>query len=281
MNQFRLRIAALLTVIIAIIILAVATFQWGANGLQASATVVLVALTAWYAIQTRRSLEETKNERRRPYILSLVTEGIDPVLNQVRNNNQRIDERDTSRYSDRCLYPNLSLGDELTEEMIADLNRDGFTVAKDYEIYRDLISTYGFAYTELRLELRDHIQREFSDWVENKEEALPENPPVTVGDSQDEINWENVPYFFGGDFTEWVLLGFAPSDRTHEIFEPFERNLMALRNNRFEEEFSYLDETIDDVDDWGNLLSEDLESVRSAYMERYDVTEMEAKSKVD
>lgn len=271
----------ILSVLVSVAILAIAAENWGANGLQASATVILVAITAWYAIQTEKSLKETKKSRRRPYVLSLLTEGIDPLLDQLKSNNRRIKRRNNSKLSDRCSYPVLSLENGLSEEMIADLRRDRPHVATDYEIYRDYLHEYGIRHGNLRLEIRNQIEENFKGWIENKRETLPENLPRDVTVNEKKVTWETLPFLFTDELVNWVLFGFAPKEIVNDIFEPFEADLMRLRDERFQQDFSDLEEMIDDLETLGKFLETDLTSVRDIYLREYDITETEIKSKSD
>lgn len=254
--------------------LVVATQQWGANGLQSSATVILVAITAWYADQMRRSIEETKRSRKRPYVLTVLVEGIDPLLDQIQNNNEKTNPKDNTRgYS----YPYLTLEHEIPEEIAADLEKRRSQLIADYGIYRDLIYSYHWAHSDLLLEIRDHIEEEFEYWIENRRENLPDRPPVTFRGN--DTHWEDLPYRYATPLAEWALYGRAPSNEVYDIFKPFEEDLMRVHEEEFKQEFSNLDAMINDIRPLGLLLKEDLDSVRNSYLREYDISETEIKAK--
>ncbi|MFC5277699.1 hypothetical protein ACFPM1_02780 [Halorubrum rubrum] len=166
--------------------------------LQAVSTVVLVAITAWYAYQLRETVEETRRGRERGAIIRIISDGIDPMLSII----ERHDSTDSNYDSDDLEpLPDYSWKDPssetrgplvvnlggpsipINEPIRKDLERDSSEIIKLCEDYRDIYKEYSDVRSDVKNGIEKYIRDNFiddkEDWIESLD-GRPEDQKYAI-----------------------------------------------------------------------------------------------------
>lgn len=110
-----------------------------ANIAAAFATILLVGITGSYAISTQEMVRESRIERMRPHITSLISEGIDEMITELRQDEEKLEEADFE--SEIPEFTDLRKR-EHREEILADLRVQDREMMDQWDSYSEAKSDY-------------------------------------------------------------------------------------------------------------------------------------------
>lgn len=128
-----------------------------ANIAAAFATILLVGITGSYAISTQEMVRESRIERMRPHITSLISEGIDEMLTELRHDEEKLEKADFDAEIPELIDLRWRIHGE---EILMDLRVQDHEVLDQWDSYRELKSDY--------LDTRDQVKQELAALFEDE-----------------------------------------------------------------------------------------------------------------
>lgn len=128
-----------------------------ANIAAAFGTLLLVGITGSYAISTQQMVRESRIERFQPHITSLISQGIDELLEELSRDREGLDK--TEFKGDTPEFCNLRKGRH-NEGILTDLRTQNREVMELWDNYQQIKAKY--------LDKRENAQQELTDVIKNE-----------------------------------------------------------------------------------------------------------------
>lgn len=130
--------------------------------LTATATVVLVVVTLAYVRETSNMVEVMRLDQKRPQIITLLSYGIEPILNDLERNAELLEKEGSAGTTPIVKLEQL----ELSEPVLRDIRNINPGLASDLAEYEELTTQYGEKWTNAQRLIADYI-RENDELVES------------------------------------------------------------------------------------------------------------------
>lgn len=259
-----------------------------ANIAAAFATILLVGITGSYAISTQEMVRESRIERMRPHITSLISEGIDEMLTELRHDEEKLEEADF--YAEIPEFTDLRKR-EHGEEILMDLRVQDSELMDQWDSYSEAKSDYLDTRNQVKQELAalfedefisQHQDLEFTDFLpEEAEEDDLRNGMVGEGKSIQSMMRRK-----SGNMTDCILENqdlpsfddenfVGESEIIHRVFFRYDDELLAYRersgiSNTSAELQTQIQTLMEAVDDTIPVIEE----FRTELKSEYDVPEI-------
>lgn len=145
-----------------------------ANIAAAFATILLVGITGSYAISTQEMVRESRIERMRPHITSLISKGIDEMLTELRHDEEKLEEADFDAEIPEFIDLRKR---EHGEEILMDLRVQDREVMDQWDSYSEAKSDYLDTRNQVKQDLAALFEEEFISQHQDLEftDFLPED----------------------------------------------------------------------------------------------------------
>lgn len=252
----------------------------------ALATVVLVAVTGWFAARVASTVAEANRLRRRPYAKRIVATGIDRVLDWLAASRDDWDVE--SPPSGMPVYPELDAVD-VPEDVAADLSAEYPDLVDDVSELLTASRRYRTEWTRLVDDLAAHISAEF-ELEDGPEELRALTPDSHDGHASAGVDPSQSPTAFvranarliARCVLENPIVSFEgtrqldPEAYAHLLLD---QHRMAFMNLRGEEavgdQVDLVHRLLEELTDEAEAVEADLQDAREDYVTEYDFMETE------
>ncbi|WP_226024014.1 hypothetical protein [Halomicrobium salinisoli] len=230
----------------------------------AASTIVLVAVTTYYAWQSRQSAQHTKDtlnemhkDREKPGAELVIAYGIDPAINVLERRETKWEDEGEAEKDSLPTVDKLRLPDE---EFLTDLEEKYPGTEDDFSDYVQANNVYKATWESLRETLEGQIRDDYEDLLE----------PLVDNDARREEQIEG----FAQQFSENILELSGTISAHHEKWMKVRGDLRSLRNEH-DDEFDDLEDKFETVKQLNQNLLSDFYQLRKEYKDEYGITDLE------
>lgn len=259
-----------------------------ANIAAAFATILLVGITGSYALSTQEMVRESRIERMRPHISSLISDGIDEMLIELRNDEEKLEAGDFKtgipEFTD---LRNRGHG----EEILMDLRVQDREVMDQWDSYREAKSTYLETRTQVKNDIAELVEDEFINQHQDLEftDFLPEDAEegdLRSGMVGGEKSIQSMLRRLSGNMADCILENrelpsfedenfVGENEIIHRVFTRYNEELLRFREvNTISDKLSELQVQIQTLSEAADETIPVLEEFRTKLKSEYDVPEI-------
>jgi hypothetical protein len=190
---------------------------------QAIGSIVLVIITAFYARQIQQSLRETRRERERESILTILSEAITAIENQINTREEEYEAARENSHEDITSLPDVKRFHIPLEEHIEDISEDYPQFDYDIRAYHDLCEEYSGLQKKAKGEIKAYLENEFVD--AHREE---------LEDIEHEQSHDGVTDTQSASLEIAIAILEGKQEHILYVFEEYNEEFLALREDEFQ-----------------------------------------------